>query len=317
MICPYCGRENPDTLQACDYCGASLATHVDEQAPAAAEAKPAVETWQDNELPESLRKAVEQTPPRPATGIYGNKIWWIIGGAALLFFIVACCALAWGIFHFTNRLVSTPPPGTATVMIAAPTATTITGITTEQTSSVIYSDDFSDPNSGWDRVNESDFYSDYYNGAYRILVNTDMYDSWANPGYSVFGDVSIEVDATKNGGPDDNDFGVICRYQGVEAFYYAIISSDGYYGITKVTSDNSELLGHDELLPSNAIKQGEALNHIRFDCFADQLSLYANGILLDQQSDGEYSTGNVGLIAGTYDIPGTDILFDNFTVRQP
>jgi hypothetical protein len=317
MICPYCGRENQETLSTCDYCNAPLAALSAEQAPAPPEARQAGGTWQDDELPESLRKAVEQTPPQPATGIYGNKIWWIIGGAALLFFILACGALAWGIFQFTNRLVSVNPPAQPTTVITASTTTTVVAKATEQTSSVIFFDDFSDPNSGWDRVNESDFYTDYYNDAYRILVNTEMYDSWANPANSTFGDVSIEVDATKNGGPDDNDFGVICRYQSVDAFYYAIISSDGYYGITKINSDSTELLGHDELLPSSAIKLGEALNHIRFDCIGNQLSLYANGTLLDQQADNEYTYGNVGLIAGTYDRSGTDILFDDFTVRQP
>ena len=317
MICPYCGRENPDTLQTCDYCSAPLMAGAAEQAPSAPESRQAVETWHDDELPESLREVVEQTPPQPPTGIYGNKIWWIIGAAAVLIFILACGAVGWGIFHFTNRLVSSNPPALATEIIAAPTTTTITAQATEQLSNVIFFDDFSDSSSGWDRVNESDFYTDYYEDAYRIVVNTEMYDSWANPGNSTFGDVSIEVDATKNGGPDDNDFGVICRYQGVDAFYYAIISSDGYYGITKLTTDSSELLGHDELQPSNAIQQGDALNHIRFDCIGSQLSLYANGTLLDQQTDDEYTYGNVGLIAGTYDISGTDILFDNFTVRQP
>jgi hypothetical protein len=133
----------------------------------------------------------------------------------------------------------------------------------------------------------------------------------------MFSNVSIEVDTTKNGGPDDNDFGVICRYQGADQFYYAIISSDGYYGITKVTSQSSDLIGATELLPSDAINQGSASNNIRFDCNGDVLTLFVNGQQVDQQTDSEYTSGNVGLIAGTYDTAGTDILFDNFSVYQP
>ena len=144
-----------------------------------------------------------------------------------------------------------------------------------------------------------------------------MFDSWANPDSNVFSDVSIEVDATKNSGPDDNDFGVICRYQAVDQFYYAVISSDGFYGITKVSTDTTNLLGATELQPSDAINQGTASNHIRFDCQGDVLTLYVNGQQVDQQTDSEYTSGNVGLIAGTYDTPGTDILFDNFSVYQP
>ena len=144
-----------------------------------------------------------------------------------------------------------------------------------------------------------------------------MSDSWANPDNNVFSNVSVEVDATKMGGPDDNDFGVICRYQGTDQFYYAVISSDGYYGITKVTSATSTLLGRDSLEFSDAINQGIATNHIRFDCSGNLLTLYVNGQQIDQQTDGDYITGNVGLIAGTYDTPGTDVLFDNFFVYQP
>ena len=317
MICPYCGRENPDTKQECDYCGAPLVTLPAQQPPAAHKILPVAETLHDDTLPESLRKAVEQAPPQSPTGIYGNKIWWIIGGAAVLLFLLVCGVLGWGIFQFRNRLASDNPPAKTTMIVTTSSATPDAASSTGQPPSVIFFDDFSDPSSGWDRVNESDFYSDYYNDAYRIQVNDDMYDSWANPGNSTFGDVSIEVDATKNSGPDDNDYGLICRYQGADAFYYAVISSDGFFGILKATSDSSELLGHDELQPSDAINLGDALNHIRFDCNGSQLSLYANGILLDQQSDDEYTHGNVGLIAGTYDIPGTDILFDDFTVRQP
>ena len=73
--------------------------------------------------------------------------------------------------------------------------------------------------------------TDYYNYAYRILVNMANYDAWANPDDLSFTDVQVEVDATKNGGPDANDFGIICRYTSGDSYYYATISSDGYYGI--------------------------------------------------------------------------------------
>lgn len=317
MICPYCGKENHDDLVTCEFCTAPLPAQPAENIPDTSPAKPGEDSYVHYELPESLRNVADQVPPPPTTGIYSNKTWWFIGGGVLLIFVLACVAIGWGIYRYSDALALFTPPTMTPTFIPVPSATALPTAETTQASSVIYFDDFSDPNSGWDRVNESDFYTDYYQGAYRIIEYSDMADSWANPGDSLFGDVSIEVDATKNAGPDDNDFGVICRYQSVDAFYYAVISSDGYYGITKVTSEDSQLLGHDELLPSEAINLGASLNHIRFDCIGNQLILYANGIVLDQQTDSEYTYGNVGLIAGTYDIPGADILFDNFTVSQP
>ncbi|MBN2147867.1 MAG: hypothetical protein JW726_10780 [Anaerolineales bacterium] len=181
---------------------------------------------------------------------------------------------------------------------------------------VLFQDDFSSSSSGWDTVRVDDGITDYENGVYRILVNTTQMDVWANPGLN-FSDVRVEVEATKVGGVDDNDFGVICRYQDESNFYYGIISSDGYYGIAKVKDASQELLGMTELPYSDAIAQGNALNTIRLDCVGSTLTLYVNGTQLAQQSDSEWSSGDVGLIAGTYDTPGTDIHFDNFKVLQP
>jgi hypothetical protein len=69
--------------------------------------------------------------------------------------------------------------------------------------------------------------------------------------------------------------------------------------------------------PSDAINQGAATNHIRADCVGSTLTLYANGTQIDQQTDTDFSTGDVGLLAGTYTQTGTDILFDNFVVMKP
>lgn len=182
---------------------------------------------------------------------------------------------------------------------------------------VLFSDDFSNTKKKWDRISEGSRTTDYLNDAYQIIVNEASTDAWANPGSESYTDVRIEVDATKNGGPDDNDFGVICRYTDVDKFYYAVISSDGYYGIMKMSLNGGNPIGSDSLLESDQITMGTGTNHIRFDCIGSQLSLYVNDKLIAQQTDADYVEGNVGLIAGTFDTPGTDILFDNFYVYKP
>ncbi len=182
---------------------------------------------------------------------------------------------------------------------------------------VLFQDDFSNPDSGWDRARAKDGVTDYTkDGAYRIRVNVPNTDVWANPGLH-FTDVRIEVDATKVGGPDDNDFGVICRYQDENNFYFLIISSDGYYGIGKVAHGEQSLLTGDALDYSDAILQGATTNHIRGDCVGSKLVLYANGVRLAEAQDDTFKDGDVGLMAGTYDDRGTNILFDNFVVYQP
>jgi hypothetical protein len=181
---------------------------------------------------------------------------------------------------------------------------------------VLFEDDFSDPSSGWDRVDVAEGITDYGDGVYRIFVNTNNTDQWANPGLD-FVDTIIEVEATKVGGPDDNDFGVICRYEDVENFYFFIISSDGYYAVAKVMDGVQELMGESEMMPNDAIKKGNGTNQIQVACDGSSLTLTVNDTLLISVSDSTFPSGDVGLLAGTFDEPGTEIHFDNFVVREP
>jgi hypothetical protein len=197
----------------------------------------------------------------------------------------------------------------------------LTSDTLETTSGVLddgllFADDFSDPNSGWDQFRDGNAITDYEDGGYRISVNEDNTDFFANPGKN-FGDVVVEVTADKIGGPDDNNFGVICRYQDEENFYWFSIGSDGFYGIGSAMDGEYQMIGMEAMEFSGQINQGQAQNEIRAECIGDRLTLYANGTILADVNDNRLQTGDVGLIAGTFDEIGTDILFDDFTVRQP
>lgn len=188
--------------------------------------------------------------------------------------------------------------------------------TPELPDNVLFQDDFSDTSSGWDQISTDDGSTDYENGYYRIFVSTDSMDIWANPGLN-FTDVVVEVDATKAGGSDDNDFGVICRYQNIENFYFFITSSDGYFVIGKVVDGEQLLIEAEQMNPSDAINQGASTNHIQADCIGSRLVLHVNGTEIAKVQDVTFSNGDVGLIAGTFDHAGTDIHFDNFMVTKP
>ena len=181
---------------------------------------------------------------------------------------------------------------------------------------ILFRDDFEDTSSGWDQVNVDEGITDYEDGHYRMFVNTANTDAWANPGLD-FQDVIVEVEATKVGGPDDNDLGVLCRYQDVNNFYFFIISSDGFYALGRVINGEQELLGMESMLTSDVIRQGNATNTIVGECVGETLTLKVNGEELAIASDSEFIRGDVGLIAGTFSTAGTDIHFDNFVVREP
>ena len=182
-------------------------------------------------------------------------------------------------------------------------------------SNVLFEDDFSKTSSGWDKWSGDSGSTDYVDGTYQIMVNDPQYDLWANPGEN-FTDVSVEVDAVMVGGPEDNDFGILCRYVDVENYYFGIVSSDGYFAIGTLIDGDQQIFS-ENMQQSDAINTGYESNRIRFDCVGSTLSLYVNGTLLEQQTDSNFSSGDVGLMAGTFDTAGTQIAFDNFVVTKP
>jgi hypothetical protein len=184
---------------------------------------------------------------------------------------------------------------------------------------VLFHDDFSDVNSGWDHSSNQNGTTDYANGGYEIHVTTTSWSKWANPSKVFQSDVRIEVDATKLGGPEDNAFGVMCRYQDVNNYYKFYLTSDGYAGIIKEENGNTTVISSaDGKMPQvNGINPGTATNHIRADCIGNNLTLYANGTQVATASDSAFTGGDVGLVAAAYATAGTDILFKNFYVYAP
>lgn len=180
---------------------------------------------------------------------------------------------------------------------------------------VLFKDDFSSPVSGWDHTQYEQGVSDYYGGAYRILVNALDLNIWSTPHRS-YADVRIEVDAGKLSGPDENRIGVICRSDG-RNFYFFIVSSDGYYGLGLFQNGQTNLLGQEQMQRSEAIRTGMAVNHLRLDCSGEELSAYANGSLLAKAKDASLKQGDIGVLAGTFKKTGADIVFDNFLVLAP
>ncbi|HEX7541001.1 MAG TPA: hypothetical protein VF352_02625, partial [Anaerolineales bacterium] len=161
--------------------------------------------------------------------------------------------------------------------------------------------------------------TDYANGGYEINITTTTFIKWANPSQSFQNDVRIEVDATKSGGPDDNAFGVICRYQDMDNFYFFYISSDGYIGIGVEKAGSETIISSSDgnLVSDSNINQGAATNHLRADCVGSTLTLYVNGTQIATATDSTFTGGDVGLIARTFKVAGTDILFKNFFVYKP
>ncbi len=181
---------------------------------------------------------------------------------------------------------------------------------------ILFADDFS-KSTGWGMSKQAGGEAEYSSAGWlRIRVSKPQTDYWSVAGKN-FRDVQIDVDAAKLNGPDNNLFGVLCRYVDKENFYMLLISSDGYYGIARLKGGQYSMIGADQLQYSGAIARGVARNHLQVGCAGSKLSLFANGQKLEEAQDAEFSSGDVGLLAGAYQVEGVDIVFDNFVVKKP
>jgi len=182
--------------------------------------------------------------------------------------------------------------------------------------SVLFQDDFSLDSSGWDRYVDSTYEANYADGGYRISVQTPNTWAWTTPRVSL-GDVRIEVDASKAAGPDNNIFGIVCRYQDWRNYLFFLVSSDGYVGIGVRRDGANILLSGESLQLRDVVMQGASTNHLRADCIGEALRLFVNGFPVAEASSSDWPQGDVGLLAGTYNEGGAMIEFDNFSVLQP
>lgn len=183
-------------------------------------------------------------------------------------------------------------------------------------------DTFDDPAlCGWAQFDSGGASAAIENGVMRIDVSNNGQLAWSNPGRQ-FDDVVIEVAAIPVSGPDNNAYGVICRYTDLQNFYVFLVSADGYYAIGKYDSQWAEiqyLTGEapNYYQPSTAIRQGQANNNLLVRCVGNELTLFANGELLASVQDNSHTTGDVGVTGGSFELGTVAVEFDDFRAAAP
>lgn len=173
---------------------------------------------------------------------------------------------------------------------------------------LLFQDDFRNPDSGWLTQQGTPGGVRYSEGGLQFEAALPGVELRSNlpPGYHFPPDVQVDVDVRLESGPADNWFGLACRYQDEANFYWAVISSDGYYGLGRVLAGERRLLHAEQMPPSEWILQGAAQNHLRLECSGAELRFYVNEQLLAQAQDDSLRRGGVGLLAGLE--PGADVV---------
>lgn len=187
-------------------------------------------------------------------------------------------------------------------------------------SGTVFQDDFGgERDCGWALYNEGGAVAEIADGVLRISTSQAGKIWWSNPGQN-FDDVIITVQARQMSGPNNNAYGIICRYQNERNFYIFLISGDGYYTIGKYQSGSDQityLTDNGQYQASEFINQGVATNQIRASCIGDELSLAVNGLPLFITTDPTFVTGDVGLGVSTLELGTAVVQFDNLTIIAP
>lgn len=181
---------------------------------------------------------------------------------------------------------------------------------------VFFRDDFSYETGGWRTYQDSLSFAGYQSGGFRLFANVPHYQFWSVPGLNLKNAI-IYTNASKVDGPDDNMYGILCRYQDPANYYALVIGSDGYYGIFKMIAGQQALIAQAHMDFSEVINRGESNNELTALCQDDTLALIVNEIPLIQVEDAALDYGDVGLVVGNFSEPGVDILFDDFIVVKP
>lgn len=213
----------------------------------------------------------------------------------------------------------------------------------------LYAAGFDDAALDWSQYDDGQLSARVSEGAFMLTVNAGDTGAFSAAA-PVFGDFDVRAEARASAGPLDNSFGLIFRLQNGgntrtddDSFYLFLISSDGYYRVTRTLSGSERVLS--DWIPSDAIVQGiGAVNHVRVTARAGRFSFSVNGqplavclpnaaggqstfsagecvdgTMTDVLEDDAVAYGQLGLIARSTDTggPGVSVAFDRVIVSMP
>jgi hypothetical protein len=206
-----------------------------------------------------------------------------------------------------------PSPMPSPTVTLVPTATVAPTPTEKLT--LLFSDDFSQQDN-WYTEQGQEFGFQFAEGGYEIYVNIPFANIWSIRDKS-YTDVVLEVDGARLAGPEDGYYGLLCRQVDGKNYYTLVIGSNGFYGIGKMKDGEFDFLQEDQDTENRIMQGADTFNRIRADCIGNNLRLYANGKMLIELQDDNFTSGVTGVLAGTNKETGLEALFDNYATYQP
>lgn len=188
----------------------------------------------------------------------------------------------------TAPLTDTPTPTNTPAPTSPPDPISVSGLV------IIRQEDFSDPQSGWERSWDQDV--QYKNGEMVLKHDTGFLPEtfmYARPNLN-FDSFILEVDARWSGGAVGGTCGVLFRYQDRENYYAFYIGNDGRYTIGKRANGKWSAFLEEF---SDAIDRQGGTNRFHIEANEHDLCFFINGQFLGSVHDVDHDLGDVLLIA--------------------
>ena len=151
-----------------------------------------------------------------------------------------------------------------------------------------------------------------------IEVNEPQLVQYATLTEPAMSDFFLEVEGQILSGSPQSSYGVLFRMQNPQQFYRFEITGDGTYILERHDAGGSRALFMGDWRDAASINQGlNVVNRLGVEAQGSKISLLVNDVLLEQITDDTYSSGYIGLDAGTFDNSPLRVAFDNLVVRPP
>jgi hypothetical protein len=203
---------------------------------------------------------------------------------------------------------SLPPGGTFTVHLPL--------VLKEYGPGILYSDNFSNPDTGWIVLDNGETRWRYDGGEYEIVANQRYWFGLSRAPIVPPADYIAQVEAYRCAGCA-TVYGLAFGYQNRTHFYvFGVNPANGTYALWKVTTDDQGRVVQDYLTgwtAASAVLQGDSRNLLSVRRVGSQIQLYANRTLLVTVDDASYvGVLDVGLYVESGATAPVSARFDNF-----
>jgi hypothetical protein len=175
-----------------------------------------------------------------------------------------------------------------------------------------FTNDFSNPASGWRVATNDKATREYINGTLRIVFRAPRGSAQIMAGRPA-GNFAMQIDATPVSSPPNFYYGVVVRQSDADTFIVFLISPQGMYAIsTRAHGKNTAVVSR---AASAAIRPGMTTNVIRVYAVDSHFVFEVNGQLVDVAEIDGFASGDVGVIvvrSPNAEPDPTRVTFDNF-----